>query len=159
MMTKDQTEKLWSLIKDVREGMLVTKVPFLRARPMGIVQKDFDGTLWFFTSRSSEKVTELDQDNEVCVTFANPDAMDYVSMSGTVSVSTDRNKIEELWNLPTAAFYPQGKDDPDLVLLRIDVEHAEYWDSKSSKMVQLYEFIKGAVTKTVPDLGENRKVS
>jgi general stress protein 26 len=159
MMTEDQTEKLWALIKDVREGMLVTKVPFLRARPMGIVQKDFDGTLWFFTSRSSEKVSELEQDNEVCVTFANPGEMDYVSMTGSVSVSKDRQKIEELWNVPTAAFFPEGKDDPDLVLLKIDVERAEYWDSKSSKMVQLYEFIKGAVTHRVPDLGENRKLS
>ena len=158
MMTPDQADKLWDLIKDVREGMFVTKVPFLRARPMGIVQKDFEGTLWFFTSRSSEKVEELEHDNEVCVTFANPKTTDYVSMSGSVSISRDYRKIDELWNTPTAAFFPKGKDDPDLILLRVDVERAEYWDSKSSKMVQLYEFMKGIVTKQVPDLGENRKI-
>jgi general stress protein 26 len=61
-------------------------------------------------------------------------------------IVTDRTKIEELWNPIHKAWFPKGVDDPNLVLLKISVEQAEYWDSPSSTIVQVAGFVKALVT-------------
>jgi hypothetical protein len=49
-------------------------------------------------------------------------------------------------------------DDPDLALLRVDVERAEYWDAPSGTMAEIAGFVKAAVTRRPADIGENEKV-
>jgi general stress protein 26 len=156
MITPDQNDKLWALIKGMRTGMLVTQGEFLHARPMGLLQKDFQGILWFFTDKNSPKAEEIKNNPEVCIAFGDSSADDFVSLTGYASFSDNRAKIDELWS-PVAGVYFKGKDDPDLILLQIDVQRAEYWDSKSNKMVQIFEMIKAGLTGKQADLGENRK--
>lgn len=158
MITHNQNERLWDLIKNIRAGMLVTRNGFLHGRPMALLQKEFDGTLYFFTSKSSPKTHEIEHDPEVCVTFADDHSMTYVSMTGTAKFNEDTVKIEELWSPMSSAWF-DGKDDPDLVVLEVKVERAEYWDSKSNRMTQIYEVIKAHVTGAAPNLGENRKLN
>ena len=80
-------------------------------------------------------------------------------MSGTASIVDDRAKIAELWTPMAKAWFPQGVDDPNLALLKLDVVRGEYWDSSSTKMVQLYILTKVVLSGTPPtDLGEHRKV-
>ena len=61
-------------------------------------------------------------------------------------ITKDRAKAEELWNTFLLAWFPKGLDDPNLALLEVDVEKAEYWDSPSSKVVQLIGFAKALAT-------------
>jgi hypothetical protein len=72
--------------------------------------------------------------------------MEFVSVSGTASVSLDRAKMQELWSDIYKAWFPQGLNDPNLCLLRVEVSSAEYWDTPSGKVVQLLGFLKAIAT-------------
>lgn len=141
-------EKLGELIRDIQIAMLTTigGDGILHSRPMATQKTPFDGDLWFFTAASSLKVDELHEHRQVNLNYADPKGNRYVSASGTASVFRDRAKEEELWNPIYKAWFPKGLDDPELMLLRVAVDEAEYWDASSSKMVQIVGFVKALVT-------------
>lgn len=154
---------LRDLVGDARVAMLTTLdddgAPW--SRPMGLQQpEDFDGTLFFFTRADSEKVEHIGRNSKVGIAFAQPGDQEYVAMAGTASVLNDRAKIEELWSAPVRAWFPDGPEDPNLRLIRVDVDRAEYWDSPSSAVVHAYGLAKAALTgEPADDVGENEKVS
>ncbi len=160
----DQNEnikKLHHLIKDIKFAMLTTveEDGTLRSRPMATQQFEFDGDLWFFTSAKAPKVDEAQQNQHVNVSYAEPNEQKYVSVSGTAQLVRDRQKIEELWNPLFKAWFPNGLDDPDLALLKISVDKAEYWDSPSSAVVRLAGFVKAVVTgKPIGNPGDHEKI-
>jgi general stress protein 26 len=159
-MQKDEADKIWSLIKSAKFAMLVTEDGgHLRGRPMAASQDGFDGKLWFFTRASSHKVVEVDTDNRVCVTYSATGSQDYVSFSGTARLVRDKAEIDKRWSEILKAWFPEGKDDPDVALLEVTVEQAEYWDAPNSTVVQLYGYVKAALTGKPPEMGENRKVA
>jgi PPOX class probable F420-dependent enzyme len=158
---KTDIEKLRDLIKGIRVAMLTTvdEDGSLRSRPMATQKDDFEGELWFFTGADTAKTGEIARDQRVNLSYADPDDERYVSLSGTAELVRDRAKAKELWNPFLKAWFPQGVDDPNLVLLRVSVDKAEYWDSPSSKMVQLAGFLKAMATgKRYDGGGENEKL-
>jgi general stress protein 26 len=154
-------EKLNALIKDIDFAMMTTVDTdgVLRSRPMSTQDAEFDGDLWFFTSDKTHKTEEIERDNRVNLSYANPDDNVYVSVSGTAEISKDRRKMEELWNPVLKAWFPDGLDQPDICLLKVGVEQAEYWDSSSSTIVQVAGFVKAMVTGKRADGGENEKIN
>jgi len=119
----------------------------------------WDGTLWFFTKKSSPKVGEIQQNlGQVNVSYSDPNKMSFISVSGKAELVDDKAKLKELWSSYLKVFFPQGLDDPDLTLMKVTANYGEYWDSPSSKMVQLYAMAKAAATKNPKALGENEKV-
>jgi general stress protein 26 len=140
--------KLIEKVKDQRYAMLATadSMGQLHARPMYTQEPDQSGALWFFTDQESAKVHEVRRDSQVCVTYADPGANLYVSVTGRAKVVLDRAKIEELWTENLKAWFPGGKDDPSIALLRIDIERGEYWDSPSNVFVQAYAYVKAVAT-------------
>jgi general stress protein 26 len=153
-------QKLAELIDEIRIGMLTTVEPdgSLRSRPLATLQMDADGRLWFFTSITSPKVAEIDQHNHVCITYADPDEEDYVSVSGATQILRERAKIKELWTNWAKPWFPEGPDDPDLALLCVTIESAEYWDAPGSKVVQLFGLAKAIQSGDPTALGEHAKV-
>ena len=80
-------------------------------------------------------------------------------MSGTAAMIEDAAKKEQLWSKLAAAWFPGGPGDPDLALVQVRIAHAHYWDVKESKLVQLYQMAKAAVTGKPPvELGEHGEV-
>lgn len=159
-MKQEQIDKLWSMIKSTKFAMLTTEDgDHLRARPMAASQSEFDGTLWFFTHASSHKVDEVQADQKVCVTYADPSAQNYVSMSGQATLVTDRAAIDAHWSELLTTWFPKGKDDSDTALLKVVVDQAEYWDAPNSTMVHAYGYVKAKLTGHMPKAGENEKVS
>ncbi|WP_083748593.1 pyridoxamine 5'-phosphate oxidase family protein [Pelomonas sp. KK5] len=160
---KDSRETLWKLIKGTRMCMFVTlhENGHLHARPMTTQNKaiDEDDSLWFFASRRGDSVADFALRPEVNLSYANPDDDCYVSVSGRASVVVDPAKVDALWNKLAAAWFPGGQTDPDLVLVRVRITHAHYWDVKESKLRQLYEMGKAAMTGKPPTkLGESGEV-
>lgn len=159
----EKVQKLGSLIKDVKIAMLTTVDAdgSLRSRPMATQKTEFDGTLWFFTRESSPKVDEVQQSHEVNASYAAPDSNTYVSVSGSATVVRDMDKAKELWNPILKAWFPKGLEDPDLALLKVDVDKAEFWDSPSSTMVQVAGFVKAIATGKAyqPSPGEHEKIN
>lgn len=148
---KDRGEaikKLNELIKDIKFAMLTTvdEEGYLRSRPMATQKEEFDGTLWFFTDLQSSKSHEIDHEHQVNVTYAEPSDQRYVSLSGLGRIVRDKERAKQLWTPMLKAFFPQGLDDPNLALLKIDIHKAEYWDSPSSKAVALFGYLKAVTT-------------
>ena len=159
--TNKQLEKVLDIIEDVRIAMMTTvdDQGNLVSRPMAALQVDEDGTIWFFTKRSSPKVDQIDNnENRVNLSFASVSDADYVSVSGKAQELDDRAKVDELWNPMVKAWFPEGKDDPELVLLKVHTDMAEYWSASDSKMVRLIQEATAAITGNPPKMGENEKV-
>lgn len=160
MLTDTEYKQLWDEIKGIKIAMMTSEDgTVLRSRPMYLVQDDFDGVLWFFSRRDSHKTVEFVRNPRVNLSFADIKKDCYVSISGSARILTDQAKVDELWNPMLDAWFPEGKDSPEVTLLAIEVKEAEIWDTKASKMRQLFEMVKAKVTDTRPDLGENRKIS
>lgn len=156
---QEQIAKLRELLEGIDFCMLTTiDSGQLRSRPMSTQQAEFDGDVWFFTSDESHKIEEIEKDNRVCLAYAKPDSDTYVSVSGRAEITRDRAKMEELWSPILKAWFPGGLDDPHLCLMKVSAEHAEYWDSPSGKLVQLFGFVKALATGQEAEWGENKKI-
>lgn len=158
MSSPEHKQKIWSLIKDIKTGMLTTRHgEELRSRPMVLVQDEYDGTLWFYTDLKSEKVFELESDNDVCVSFADPDNQVYVSLTGVGRTVQDKSLIDKYWGPFVSAWFPEGKESPNVGMLEIKVEKGEHWNSDSSKMIKSAKTVAAKVKGKQPDLGEHEK--
>ncbi len=156
-------EKIKTMVEPIRIAMLTTtdEHGHLTSRPMACLQVDEEGAFWFFTKKTSPKVAQVNhQSPQVNLSFSNPADSDYVSISGTAEELDDRIKIDELWSDMAKAWFPKGKDDPELTLLKVSTEMAEYWDSNDSKLVRLFQIARAAVSgDTYQDGGNHAKVT
>ena len=157
---KEAVEKLKDLIEGIDFCMLTTMDGgHLRSRPMSTQQFEFSGDLWFFTSERTHKVEDIKNDNRVNVAYSDAKSDRYVSVSGRAEIVKDRAKIEELWSPILKAWFPEGLDDPSLCLLKINVDQAEYWDTPSGMIVQLFGFVKAIATGQEMNAGEHEKIT
>ncbi|MGI4945790.1 MAG: pyridoxamine 5'-phosphate oxidase family protein [Janthinobacterium lividum] len=156
----EATKKMWSMMKDIGFAMMTTEDgDNLRARPMVAAQKEFDGSLWFYTRASSHKVDEVQGDQRVGITYAEPSKQNYVSLSGKARLVRDKAAITEHWQESMRTWFPKGTDDPEIALLRVEITEAEYWDAPSSTMIHAYGYVKAVVTGEPPHPGGNEKLS
>ena len=155
-----QMTKLAELIGEIKFAMFTTQEPdgTLRSRPLATMQMDAQGALWFFTGQSSPKVEEAMQHRQVAVSYAHPDRQDYVSVSGTAEIGRDRQKMQELWTPVIKPWFPNGLDDPDLVLLKVNIREAEYWEAPGNTVKRYYGLAKAIATGDTDGLGENEKI-
>ena len=161
---EEAVSRLASLISDHRVAMLTTidtdGAPW--NRPMGLQKPgEFDGTLALFTSDGTDKVEHIGRNPKVSVAFAKPGDNEYATMTGTARVTNDRAKIHDLWNPFLRAWWPDGPDDPEIRLIEIDVDRAEFWDSPSSILAHAFGLAKAVLTGEAAggDLGENAQVT
>jgi general stress protein 26 len=151
--------KLWSMIKDIKVAMMTSwDGQHLHSRPMHGHQKEFEGKLYFFTRRHSGKTDEIGRFDQVNLAYADPDEQNYVSLAGKARITTDRVLMQGLWNPMASAWFPKGLDDPDLALIEVEAESAQYWDSTDSTMRYLWQVATANLTGREPDMGENAKV-
>jgi len=165
METQQQTNndlaKVKELVEAIRIAMMTTvdEGGNLVSRPMAVQQMDSDGTLWFFAKKRSPKVDQIENhERRVNISFAHTGHSSYVSISGTADELYDRAKIDELWSAAAKPWFPEGKDDPEITLLKVHTEMAEYWDSTSSRMIRFFEMARAVITGDTYKEGENRKV-
>jgi general stress protein 26 len=153
-------QRLSDLIDKARIGMLTTEEPdgTLRSRPLATLEMDSEGKLWFFVSMASGKVGEIDQHRKVNLSYANLDKQDYVSVSGHARLLRDRERMNALWTAWVEPWFPDGLDDPNLALLEVSVDEAEYWDAPASKTQRLFGLARAISTGSTDKLGEHGRV-
>ena len=158
--TAANIKKLRDLMKDIRIAMLTTvdEQGVLRSRPMATQEVEFDGDLWFFTSQDTLKVGEINHYRQVNVAYVSAGDERYVSVMGSADVIHDVFKMKELWKPVMKAWFPEGLDDPNLRLIRVNVEQAEYWDTKGGKIGSLLGIVKNLVTGTTGGEGDNKRI-
>jgi general stress protein 26 len=158
---EDKVSRLREIVKAVDICMLTTvdERGDLHSRPMSNNRDvEFDGDLWFFTYGSSLKADEVGRVPKVNASFADVDAQLYASLTGHAEVVRDRAKIEELWKPQLRAWFPDGVDTPDIALLKVTVERAEYWDGSQSLVAHAVGLVSSLLKGEPAQPGENEKV-
>ena len=150
-----------------RVGELIAKARFafvttigddgrLLSRPLAVLDREFDGDLYFFTMAPSPKTEQIAADSHVNVSLQSGD--DYLSIAGTASVSRDQTLIDELWNRYAEAWFEQGRQDPSVALLKVHADSAEYWTMDDPKPIALIKYAKAIIGGDQPDVATNKTV-
>lgn len=144
----DGTTTVAKLIKGIRIAMLTHADPQGRlvSKPMATQDVEFDGDIVFIAERSSDQVQDLLAQERANVNVAYSSGSSWVSVAGTASVVDDQAKLAELWNTFTDAWLEGGPDNPNNVLIRVEADSAQYWDTPGAKVTQLANLIKAKVT-------------
>ncbi|WP_445735834.1 pyridoxamine 5'-phosphate oxidase family protein [Mariniflexile sp.] len=160
--TKDKNgvKKLKALIDGPKVVMMATrldKIPF-SVCPMTLQQVDEQGDIWFFSSKDSSHFEDITFDNRVQIIYLDDDNQIYISIFGNATHVEDDKKTDELWS-PMLNNWYNGKDDPNLVLLSLNVENAYYWDSEENKLVSFFKMIGGAISDGTSGFGNKGEIN
>ena len=161
-------EELYELIEGMEIAMFTTRRPdgHLVSRPMA-TQTQAQGTdLWFVTDIESHKLDELESDPNVNLAYYKDRTREWVSISGTATISQDRQAIRELYQKDWKAWFGDqggerdgGPEDPRLALILVDVQSVVYLKVNKPAPVVLFEVAKGMLTGTPPRVGAQRQLS
>jgi general stress protein 26 len=156
--TQRDADRAWDLMKKIGFAMLVTHDgDKLRARPMSAYLERDENAIYFLTDARRHKDEEIARNPGVNLSFANASDQTYVSVTGTAVVSNDRAKIRQLFSTPAKAWW-NSAEDPNIRVLKIMPDDAEFWDSPGS-VISYVKMAAAAVTGSRPDIGDNRKVA
>jgi general stress protein 26 len=162
-----ERDKLHEMIDEVKIAMLTTRRPDGRlvSRAMATQGHAPGADLWFVTSDETGKVDELEDDPNVNLAYYKDRTREYISVSGTATVSRDRDIIRRLWKPDWKAWFPEDgdsrhgtPDDPRLLLIGVDIESATFFESDKPSAVVLFEMLKGRLTGKQPDVGTMHRV-
>ncbi|MFX3631767.1 MAG: pyridoxamine 5'-phosphate oxidase family protein [Candidatus Pristimantibacillus sp.] len=140
---QDAIETVRQLIKGIDIAMLTSVTEQgLVSRPMKTQEVEFDGDLWFLTMKDTEKYDELLHNPNVNVAYV---GKSYVSIRGTAELVNSREKIKEFWNMAYEKLLETTSDDPNLILIKVKVDTAEYWEmgNRMKLVKQLYNKLTG----------------
>lgn len=150
-------KRLAELIDGIEIAMLTTRTAdgSMVSRPLQTLQFNGHNELVFFTAADSEKVAELAADPEVLLSYADPHQRRFISVRGTASVDHDAATIDALWSPVQRVFFPEGKGDPNLAVLRVRLRDAAWWQPAGSFVTRTLDFVRGLVSDEPRDLGEH----
>ena len=159
LLGSDAVEKIKDLAKKAGSCFLCTKINNGRfeTRPMSPEKIDDDGNFWFLSASDSNKNAEITEDPSVQLVMQGSAHSDFLSITGKAEISTDKNKIDELWNGIMKTWFTEGKDDPRITVIKVTPESGYYWDTKHGQAVALVKTLIGAATgKTLDDSIEGK---
>ena len=150
MDTNDTKEHLHDVVSDFEVAMLVTHTATaMHARPMAIASLEDGIVAYLVTDINSLKVDEIRANPLALLTFQSP--RKFASVRGEVMVSRDRQLIETLWKEVWTVWFPAGKSDPNIALLKFTAHEGEYWDNAGMQGLKyVYDAAKAYVTGETP---------
>lgn len=145
--TYDPVAKLNELIKGIDFAMLTTirSDGSLHSCPMATQDVDGDGVIWSFSDSNTQKVEAIRTDPRVNLAYSDVGSQRYVSIAGRCELVRDPVKAKQLWSPLYRTWFPKGLEDPNLILLKIHVQEAEYWHAPEGRMVKLPGFAKAGI--------------
>ena len=153
LVGRQAIDKLQALVKSQSTCLFATRlnrIP-LNVRPMTTQQVDDDGSFWFLSSSTSEKNRDILENSHVQLFYSNPSSSEFLTVYGTCAIVTAKSKVHELWTSLAKAWFPGGKDDPTLTLLRLTPDEAHYWDTKHGSAIAFLKIVTAALTGNAND--------
>ena len=156
-----KARELAAKLKDIKIATLTTTTAEgkLHSRPMYTFELKDDGIIWMFIAKDSRKVEEIKTNANILLNYSNPQHNLYITVNGKATISEDTSKIEELWSDRFKLWFPYGKDDPNLCLLKIEPQEAEYWDTPDLLVAQVITLVKNTLGGNPYMEGENKKLT
>ena len=121
------------------------------ARPMNVRKVDDRGDLWFLSASDSHQNQELARDPSVQLFFQGSSHSDFLQLRGRATISTDRSKVDELWEPVIKTWFTGGKDDPRITVIRFTPTDGYYWDTKHGNTLAAAKMLIGAAIGTTLD--------
>lgn len=151
-------KKINKMIGSIKSAMLTTidDDGDLHSRPMMTQEHEFDGEIWFFASRRSDKVREIERVPSVNVAYV--DGSNYVSIAGRASIVSDIAKKKELWNDALRIWFEDGPESPEVVLIHVNAKSAQYWDTPDGVIGKAVSMVKVILTGDEDAAGDSEKV-
>lgn len=148
-------DAFWDSLKKSNTGMLGLDRPGQHAQPMTAFREEETGTIWFFTRNDTDLSREVAVGGQDAMFhYGSKDQNVWACIGGQLSSrGHDRTIIDRYWNPVLAAWYPEGKEDPAIDILRFDARDGRVWVSEGGFFKFAYEIAKANVTKTIPDAG------
>lgn len=159
LSTADARDKLYDAIEEVRVGMLGLVGEPMHPQPMTLFLEREAGLIWIFTGSDHDLTRALGAGRLAQVSIHADKEGVWASLHGQLVQDNDRERIDRYWSPIVAAWYPEGKDDPNLTLLRLSLGEAAVWIEKKGPLKFLFETAKANVTKTQPDWGERADIA
>lgn len=142
-------EKLKELVEAISTCLFCTNLKTddgSTCRPMQVQKVCDQGNIWFFSEANSEKNREISEDKHVQLFFSHPGKNSYLVVNGEAEIITDKNKIDELWTPIVKIWFKEGKDDPNISILKVKPTSAYYWDTDGNKMINFFKMIASVAT-------------
>ena len=150
----DHREKFWNRLDGVNSGMLGLAED-ARLVPMSHYADAEARKLWFITARDTDLARALASGAKDALHVVSDGGKGlFARIHGTLALSDDRAKLDELWNAVASSWFEDGQQDDDVQLLRLDLAEAEVWVTGGS-LSFLYQVAKSKVTGDKPDMGEH----
>ena len=147
LVGQEALEKIKELAKKAGSCFMCTKITTGQAfdtRPMSAQKIDDEGNFWFLSANDSHKNEELQQDPATQLLFQGSSYSDFLSLYGRSIISTDKSKIEELWDPSLKVWFTEGIDDPRITVIKFTPAEGYYWDTKHNMAVALVKRAYGA---------------
>jgi general stress protein 26 len=121
------------------------------ARPMNVRKVDDEGNLWFLSASDSHKNEELAQDPSVKLYFQGSAHSDFLQLNGHATITTDREKIKELWEPMIQTWFTEGVNDPRITAIKFVPAEGYYWDTKHGNVVAGMKILIGSMLRKTLD--------
>lgn len=156
----DVRKRLYKEVDDARFGMLgVIGAPTQHHfNPMACYPDKDMGDIWFFTKKGTDLVRDAGLGQSAMFIVASKDQDFQACIGGDLREEFDRDRLEKFWNAHVAAWYPDGKDDPQLTMLRFQPSDADVWISKAGPVKYAFEVAKANASHSIPDVGGKANV-
>lgn len=144
-------KKLKELVKEIDICLFCTNLKTddgSTCRPMAAQEVDEAGNIWFFSDIHSEKNTEIHLDKKVQLFFSHPGKSSYLVVNGEAEIILDQHKTAEIWSPLVKIWFKEGKDDPNLSLIKVEPSNAYYWDIDGNSMVNFFKMVASVATGT-----------
>lgn len=150
-------KKLKALVAEITVCLFCTNLKTdegSTCRPMGAQKVCDQGNIWFFSDVNSDKNREIQLDKHVQLFFAHPGKSSYLIVNGEAEIIIDRQKTEELWSPLVKTWFKEGKEDPNISIIKVTPRNAYYWDTDGNKMINFFKMVTSIATGTTLDIGK-----
>jgi general stress protein 26 len=148
----------WDQLDDGSTVMLGLDAADQHTQPMTAFPEREAGLIWFFTRDDTDIARETATDIEARLILMSKDRKVFADVRGMLMLAHDKDRIDRYWNPMVAAWYPEGKDDPHLTLLRFVPDEGQVWVSEKGLVRLGFQIAKANLTKTKPNVGGSTDV-
>jgi general stress protein 26 len=150
----DVAQRLWREIDKIKIGMLgLSGDPPRHMQPMTAFCEENGGSIWFYTRNDTDLARDTGAGHTAMFCLMSKDQEFIACVAGRLALDHDRERIDRFWNPVAAAWFPDGREDPALTLLRFDPEDAQVWLSHANPVRFGFDIAKANLTKSQPDVG------
>ena len=148
---KEAIDKLKSLVDEIKVCLFCTDLKTndgSTCRPMSAMKVCDQGNIWFFSEKNSDKNKAILTDKNVQLFFSHPGKGSYLVVNGEAEIILDKTTIEELWTPVAKIWFTEGKEDPNISVIKVKPTTAYYWDTDGNRMINLLKMVASVVAGT-----------